>query len=212
MRPHPAPQGADLIEGNFNKSLSCGRNGVGTAFGILVRKFRLYNRRMQLATCIYTISLQPMAMWNFMYKTRLHLVTNSLSFSPQSKYTDWAPATCQRNLVPTFSERVVSPGQRGGSPMVVNLSLLDRNPTFLSKCSSFIRTRLSGPRSRSTTAQKIWQDPESNPGPVGLQPGTLTTRPQRRSRFKVIHIIISIQYHVKEATVRTLLFASRKIC
>jgi hypothetical protein len=30
-------------------------------------------------------------------------------------------------------------------------------------------------------SQKIWQRRESNPGPVGLQPGLVTTRPQRRS-------------------------------
>jgi hypothetical protein len=44
-------------------------------------------------------------------------------------------------------------------------------------------TRLSGPRSRPTATQKIWQHQESNPGPLGLQLGSLTTRPQRRSYF-----------------------------
>jgi hypothetical protein len=36
-------------------------------------------------------------------------------------------ATCRRNLVPTFVDRGVSRGQRGGSPTVVNLSFLDRS-------------------------------------------------------------------------------------
>jgi hypothetical protein len=36
-------------------------------------------------------------------------------------------ATCRRNLVPTFVDRGVSRGQRGGSPTVVNLSFLDRD-------------------------------------------------------------------------------------
>jgi hypothetical protein len=53
--------------------------------------------------------------------------TNSVAFSPQSNYTDWVIATCQRNLVPTFADRGVSRGQRGGSPTVINLSFLDQN-------------------------------------------------------------------------------------
>jgi hypothetical protein len=50
--------------------------------------------------------------------------------SPQANYTDWATATCRRNLGPTFVDRGVSRGQRGGSPTVVNLSFLDRNRHF----------------------------------------------------------------------------------
>jgi hypothetical protein len=52
--------------------------------------------------------------------------TNSVAFSPQANYTDWATAICWRNLVPTFADRRVSRGQRGGSRTVVNLSFLDR--------------------------------------------------------------------------------------
>jgi hypothetical protein len=55
---------------------------------------------------------------------------NSVAFSPQVNYTDWATATCWRNLVPTFADRGMSRGQRGGSPTVVNLSFLDRNCYF----------------------------------------------------------------------------------
>jgi hypothetical protein len=55
---------------------------------------------------------------------------NSVAFIPQANYTDWATATCWRNLVPTFADRVVSRGQRGGSPTVVNLSFLDRSRYF----------------------------------------------------------------------------------
>jgi hypothetical protein len=50
----------------------------------------------------------------------------TVAFSPQANYTDWATATGRRNLVPTFVDRGVSRGQRGGSPRVVNLSFLDR--------------------------------------------------------------------------------------
>jgi hypothetical protein len=45
--------------------------------------------------------------------------TNSVALSPQANYTDWATAICRRNLVPTFVDRGVSHGQRGGSPTVV---------------------------------------------------------------------------------------------
>jgi hypothetical protein len=55
---------------------------------------------------------------------------NSVAFNPQPNYTDWATATCRRNLVPTFVDRRVSRGQRGGSPTVVNPSFLDRSRYF----------------------------------------------------------------------------------
>jgi hypothetical protein len=53
-----------------------------------------------------------------------------MALSPRANYTDWATAICQRNLVPTFVDRGVSRGQRGGSPTVVNLSFLDRSRYF----------------------------------------------------------------------------------
>jgi hypothetical protein len=42
--------------------------------------------------------------------------TNSVALSPQANYTDWANATCPRNLRPIFVDRRVSRCQRGGSP------------------------------------------------------------------------------------------------
>jgi hypothetical protein len=54
----------------------------------------------------------------------------SVALSPRANYTDWATATCRRNLVSTFVDRGVSRGQRGGSPAVVNLSFLDRSRYF----------------------------------------------------------------------------------
>jgi hypothetical protein len=56
--------------------------------------------------------------------------TNSVALSPRANYTDWATATCQRNLVPTFMDSGVSRGQLGGSPTAVNLSFLDRSRYF----------------------------------------------------------------------------------
>jgi hypothetical protein len=57
-------------------------------------------------------------------------ITNSVALSPQANYTDWAIATCLRNIVPTFVDKGVSCGQRGGTPTVVNLSFLDRSRYF----------------------------------------------------------------------------------
>jgi hypothetical protein len=57
--------------------------------------------------------------------------TNSVAFSPQANYTDWATVTCWRILVPTFVDRGVTHGQRSGSPTVVNLSFLDCQHTRL---------------------------------------------------------------------------------
>jgi hypothetical protein len=56
--------------------------------------------------------------------------TNSVVLSPRANYTDWANATCRPNLGPTFADREVSRGQRGGSPTVSNLSFLDRSRYF----------------------------------------------------------------------------------
>jgi hypothetical protein len=53
-----------------------------------------------------------------------------VALSPQANYTDRATATCRRNLVPTFVDRGMSRGQRGGSPTVVNLNFLDRSRYF----------------------------------------------------------------------------------
>ena len=79
-------------------------------------------------------------------------------------------------------------GQRGVTwsaqriPTAVLISVLQTGAaTFYSSSSSIDLTRLSGPRYRPTTTQKIWQHRESNPRPLYLQPETVTTRPQRRS-------------------------------
>jgi hypothetical protein len=83
--------------------------------------------------------------------------TNSMALSPQANYTDWATATCRRNLVPTFVGRGVWRGQRGGSPTVVNLSFLDRSRYFFFQVAPHLYSQgLRGPRSRPTATQKIW--------------------------------------------------------
>jgi hypothetical protein len=127
--------------------------------------------------------------------------TNSVALSPRKNYTDWATATSQRNLVPTFVDRGVSRGKRGGSPTVVNLSFLDRSRYFFFQLAPHFSSQgLSGPRSRPTVTHKIWQRQESNSGPLDLQPGTLTTRVQRRSVYdhflsNLIRFIIILSSH-----------------
>jgi hypothetical protein len=64
------------------------------------------------------------------HRSKESLQTNSVALSPRVNYTDWATATCQRNLVSTFVDRGVSRGQRGRSPTVINLSFLDRSRYF----------------------------------------------------------------------------------
>jgi hypothetical protein len=70
------------------------------------------------------------------YNTQIHkshthyTKTNSVALSPRANYTNWATATCRRNLKPTFVDRRVSRGQRGGFPTVVNLSFLYRSRYF----------------------------------------------------------------------------------
>jgi hypothetical protein len=82
--------------------------------------------------------------------------TNSVALSRQANYTDWSTATCRRNVVPTFVDRGVSRGQRGGSPTVDNLSFLDRSRYFFFQVAPHLSSQgLSGPRFRPTATQKI---------------------------------------------------------
>jgi hypothetical protein len=79
--------------------------------------------------------------------------TNSVAFSPQSNYTDWATVSWWWNLVPTFADRGVSRGHRGGFPTVVNIP---EPLLFFQVAPHLLSQGLSGPRSKSTATQKIW--------------------------------------------------------
>jgi hypothetical protein len=102
------------LQWHFDLSLSSGvlgkNDGYGktTAPGIYIMGYVQVHRNWTVALGNYTNK------------------TNSVALSPQANYTDWATASRWRNLVPTFMDRGVSRGQRGGSPTVVNLSFLDR--------------------------------------------------------------------------------------
>jgi hypothetical protein len=63
--------------------------------------------------------------------------------------------TCWRNLMPTFADRGVSRGQRGGSPTVVNLFSRPEPLPFFQVAPHLSSQGLSGPRSRPIATQKI---------------------------------------------------------
>jgi hypothetical protein len=94
--------------------------------------------------------------------------TNSVALSPHENYTDWATVTCWQNLVPTFVDRGVSCGQRGGSPTTVNLNFLDRSCYFLSISSSFILTRAEGTPSETHFYSEYLVRPGIEPATSGL--------------------------------------------
>jgi hypothetical protein len=59
--------------------------------------------------------------------------------------------------MPTFMDRGVPSGQRGGIPTAVNLTVLDRSRYFFFQVAPHLCPQgLSGPRSRPTATQKIW--------------------------------------------------------
>jgi hypothetical protein len=86
--------------------------------------------------------------------------------------------------VPTFADGGLSLGQPGGTSTALNLGFIDRNYCFfLPSSSSVILTILSGPPVKPTATQKILYRWEEDPGPLGLQSGTLNTRPQKWSSY-----------------------------
>jgi hypothetical protein len=62
----------------------------------------------------------------------------------------------------------------------VNQGFLDRNRYFSFKQLLSYHREAEWTRSRPTTCHKNWWHRESNPEPLGLQPGNQTTRPPRR--------------------------------
>jgi hypothetical protein len=79
--------------------------------------------------------------------------------------------------VSTFVDSGVSRGQRGGTPTAVNLSFLDRSRYFIFQITPHLFSR---------DLVDLVPDPlllrncdcarESNPGPLGQQPGALSTQ------------------------------------
>jgi hypothetical protein len=94
--------------------------------------------------------------------------TNSVVLSPQADDTDWATATCRRNLVPTFVDRGVSCGQRGESIRSLISVFYTGAATFLSSSSLFILTRAEWTPFQSHCYSKNLVAPGMEPRTSGL--------------------------------------------
>jgi hypothetical protein len=77
---------------------------------------------------------------------RWHYSLDSVDYSPQVNYTDWANANGRRILVPTFVDRRLSRGQRGGKPTAVNVSFIDWSYYFFFRVAPHLSSR-------------VWSDP-----------------------------------------------------
>jgi hypothetical protein len=77
---------------------------------------------------------------------------------PQSASELYRPSSrpLSAKLVPTFADRGVPRVHLGGSLRPYSRLSRPEPLLFLRNCSSVVLTRLSGPRSRTTTSQKIW--------------------------------------------------------
>jgi hypothetical protein len=119
-------------------------------------------------------TIQCYTVWGTYKQTK----TNSVALSPRANYTDWATATCRRNLVPTSVDRGVSRGQRGGSPTAVNLSFLERRGYF-----SF-KQLLIYPHTADWTPFRTHCYSENLVAP-GIEPGTYRFRSWRKQHWTV---------------------------
>jgi hypothetical protein len=77
-------------------------------------------------------------------------------FSLRANYTDRANRLLSVKLVATFVDRGMWRGQRGGSLWPWSRFSGLEPLHFFPSSSSVVLTRLSGPRSRPTTSQKMW--------------------------------------------------------
>jgi hypothetical protein len=84
-------------------------------------------------------------------------------------------------LVPTLKLQIG--GQHGLASTAVNISLLDRSRYFFFQVAPHLYSDAKWAPSTYTTSPKSRYCQESNSGPLGLPPGTLTTRPQMRSFY-----------------------------
>jgi hypothetical protein len=127
---------------NISQICSPLRPVLGIALPSAIDNISIDNSRLNVISISNKLSdNDPQFLVLNIYNTHKQKVQGTIMrMTPQANYTDWATATCRRNLVPTFVDRGVTRGQRGGSPTVVNLSFLDRSRYFLSSSSSFTLT------------------------------------------------------------------------
>jgi hypothetical protein len=100
-------------------------------FPPLMYSLLLYGPLIAFSQHAFNMQFSQLSKYCFLslYRLRQHLYnqTNSVPFSPQAIYTDWATATCWRILVPTFVDRGVFLGlllnlEDGGSTFLQNVS------------------------------------------------------------------------------------------
>jgi hypothetical protein len=89
------------------------------------------------------------------YLSRYKQKTKLRGLSPRANYTDRA-IILSTKLVQTFFGQSVPRGQRDGSLQPYSRISGPEPLLFLSSSSSIVLRRLSGPRSRPSTSQKIW--------------------------------------------------------
>jgi hypothetical protein len=86
----------------------------------------------------------------------INLKAKLCGFSPQANYTDQATAACRRNCWQLLRIEGVAWSTQRIPTAVISFFYTPELILFHSTSSSVILTRLSGPRSRPTTSQKIW--------------------------------------------------------
>jgi hypothetical protein len=92
----------------------------------------------------------------------LHLKLNSVTWVCERTISTERPPLVGEVSANLYGYRV-SRGRLNGSPRLYSRVSRPEPLLFLSSSSSVVLTRLSGPRSRPTTSQKIWKRRESNP-------------------------------------------------
>jgi hypothetical protein len=101
-------------------------------------------------------------------------------------------------------DRWVSRGQRGGSPTAVNVSFIDRSRYFFFQVAAYLSSwGWVDPVPDPLLRGKNWQCWESNSELLGLQPGTLTTKPYKWSnclRISRINCNVKVYRSKAEAT------------
>jgi hypothetical protein len=88
-------------------------------------------------------------------------------------------------LVPTFADRGVPRGQRDGSLRPYSRFSRQEPLLFLPSSSSIVLNEAEWSPFQSHYISENVVEPGIEPGPLDLQPGTLTTRPQGRNNLSV---------------------------
>jgi hypothetical protein len=98
-------------------------------------------------------------------------------------------ANCWQNLLPTFADRGVSRGQRGGSPTVINLSFLDRN------CYFYFKQLLIYPQEAEWTPFQTHCYSENLVAP-GMEPGISGSAARKSYHYTTEAVILFTNYRI----------------